>query len=241
MGRVCRCFAALCDMHPMRALFLIPRNPPPRLKSKKWSVPSSYCRIDASRSKVSGTPPETLSSPVILFSGPRSSSASSRAVWWRTTRSGRPPTSSWSIPSSGTSPTRGRCASSSKTTWTAAARSAERKVGVRVLSPQRVCWLVLTCDVCLCSDCRWDRVRVQRQWGRGGGSSGAGGRAQVWRNTLPRIWNRLKLKEHTQITDLFLLLLWIRWNALRWNIQVLHFRVCAFWIGVVSVVPTFIT
>uniref|UniRef100_H3CJ57 non-specific serine/threonine protein kinase n=1 Tax=Tetraodon nigroviridis TaxID=99883 RepID=H3CJ57_TETNG len=31
------CPPALCDMHPMRALFLIPRNPPPRLKSKKWS------------------------------------------------------------------------------------------------------------------------------------------------------------------------------------------------------------
>ncbi|KAI1287929.1 Traf2 and NCK-interacting protein kinase [Halotydeus destructor] len=27
----------LCDLHPMRALFLIPRNPPPRIKSKKWS------------------------------------------------------------------------------------------------------------------------------------------------------------------------------------------------------------
>uniref|UniRef100_A0A8D3CPU4 non-specific serine/threonine protein kinase n=1 Tax=Scophthalmus maximus TaxID=52904 RepID=A0A8D3CPU4_SCOMX len=28
----------LCDMHPMRALFLIPRNPAPRLKSKKWFI-----------------------------------------------------------------------------------------------------------------------------------------------------------------------------------------------------------
>ena len=30
--------AALCSMHPMRALFLIPRNPPPRLKNpRKWT------------------------------------------------------------------------------------------------------------------------------------------------------------------------------------------------------------
>uniref|UniRef100_A0A8C4PYB1 Protein kinase domain-containing protein n=3 Tax=Eptatretus burgeri TaxID=7764 RepID=A0A8C4PYB1_EPTBU len=27
----------LCDMHPMRALFLIPKDPPPHLKGKKWS------------------------------------------------------------------------------------------------------------------------------------------------------------------------------------------------------------
>lgn len=33
---LCLLTAALCDMHPMRALFLIPRNPAPRLKSKKW-------------------------------------------------------------------------------------------------------------------------------------------------------------------------------------------------------------
>ncbi|XP_076804938.1 misshapen-like kinase 1 isoform X1 [Clavelina lepadiformis] len=28
----------LCDMHPMRALFLIPRNTPPRLREKKWTM-----------------------------------------------------------------------------------------------------------------------------------------------------------------------------------------------------------
>ncbi len=30
-------YLALCEMHPMRALFLIPRNVAPRLKSK-WFV-----------------------------------------------------------------------------------------------------------------------------------------------------------------------------------------------------------
>uniref|UniRef100_A0A8D3EDK6 non-specific serine/threonine protein kinase n=1 Tax=Scophthalmus maximus TaxID=52904 RepID=A0A8D3EDK6_SCOMX len=35
----------LCDMHPMRALFLIPRNPAPRLKSKKCSSLSSSCLV----------------------------------------------------------------------------------------------------------------------------------------------------------------------------------------------------
>nr|XP_042902924.1 serine/threonine-protein kinase mig-15 isoform X2 [Parasteatoda tepidariorum] len=34
---MCESQPPLCDMHPMRALFLIPRNPPPRLKSKKWN------------------------------------------------------------------------------------------------------------------------------------------------------------------------------------------------------------
>uniref|UniRef100_A0A8C5I2E3 non-specific serine/threonine protein kinase n=1 Tax=Gouania willdenowi TaxID=441366 RepID=A0A8C5I2E3_GOUWI len=37
MTNIMCCSSALCDMHPMRALFLIPRNPAPRLKSKKWS------------------------------------------------------------------------------------------------------------------------------------------------------------------------------------------------------------
>lgn len=38
-------FPALCDMHPMRALFLIPRNPPPRLKSKKWYVETTLFSV----------------------------------------------------------------------------------------------------------------------------------------------------------------------------------------------------
>lgn len=33
----------LCELHPMRALFLIPRNPPPKLKQRKWS--SRFCEF----------------------------------------------------------------------------------------------------------------------------------------------------------------------------------------------------
>lgn len=44
---------ALCDMHPMRALFLIPRNPAPRLKSKKWWVPLSlFTKVTKTRPPV---------------------------------------------------------------------------------------------------------------------------------------------------------------------------------------------
>jgi len=35
--------AALCELHPMRALFLIPRNPAPRLRTKKWQVWLGCC------------------------------------------------------------------------------------------------------------------------------------------------------------------------------------------------------
>lgn len=37
--------SALCDMHPMRALFLIPRSPPPRLKSRKWYNLFFLCNV----------------------------------------------------------------------------------------------------------------------------------------------------------------------------------------------------
>uniref|UniRef100_A0A6Q2WSC6 non-specific serine/threonine protein kinase n=1 Tax=Esox lucius TaxID=8010 RepID=A0A6Q2WSC6_ESOLU len=47
----------LCDMHPMRALFLIPRNPAPRLKSKKWCKFQSF--IESCLVKSHGQRPST--------------------------------------------------------------------------------------------------------------------------------------------------------------------------------------
>ena len=62
------------------------------------------------------------------LTGRRSSSALSRAAWWRITPSVLPLSSCWSTPSSGTSPTRGRSASSSKTTSTEPRRRGARRV-----------------------------------------------------------------------------------------------------------------
>ena len=33
----------LCELHPMRALFLIPRNPPPKLKKEKGKWTGNFC------------------------------------------------------------------------------------------------------------------------------------------------------------------------------------------------------
>ena len=60
--------------------------------------------------------------------GQRSSSASSRAAWWRITPSVPPLSSCSNTLSSGISPTRGKSASSSKTTLTAPRRRGVRKV-----------------------------------------------------------------------------------------------------------------
>lgn len=60
--------------------------------------------------------------------GPRSSSTLLRTVWWRITPRGRPLISSWNTRSSETSRTRGRSASSSRTTSTTRARRGGRKV-----------------------------------------------------------------------------------------------------------------
>lgn len=60
--------------------------------------------------------------------GPKSFLVSSRAVWWRTTRSAPRRSSSWSTPSSETNPTRGKSAFSSKTTSTVPRRRGEKRV-----------------------------------------------------------------------------------------------------------------
>lgn len=62
------CFPlALCDMHPMRALFLIPRNPPPRLKSKKWWAKFEPLSTLKNISHIKSTPNITYNSPVLTW------------------------------------------------------------------------------------------------------------------------------------------------------------------------------
>lgn len=121
-------------MHPMRALFLIPRNPAPRLKSKKWWVKHLGPSWSCSAGSVRGGVRCVLSLPFTharVSPGPKSSSPSSRAACWRATASGRAPSSSSNTPSSETFPTNGRSASSWRTTSTAPRRGGGR--GVRLV------------------------------------------------------------------------------------------------------------
>lgn len=60
--------------------------------------------------------------------GPKSFSVLLRAAWWRITHSVLQQSSSWSTRLSEISPTRGKCAFSSKTTLTAPRRRGERRV-----------------------------------------------------------------------------------------------------------------
>lgn len=66
--RMCVAYSALCDMHPMRALFLIPRNPSPKLKTKKWwavhlavlCLFPNFCRyFDSADWRLNATPPSS--------------------------------------------------------------------------------------------------------------------------------------------------------------------------------------
>lgn len=62
--------------------------------------------------------------------GPKSFSVLLRAVWWRITHNVLQQSSSWSTHLSEISPTRGKCAFSSKTTSTAPRRRGERRVRI---------------------------------------------------------------------------------------------------------------
>lgn len=105
-----------------------------------FHITALYCklpkfrRLDEWLAKRQTTSPFIWWEMLILWSdvfpptGLRSSSISSRTVWWRIIPSGPPPISSWNIRSSETSRTRGRSASSSRTTSITRARRGARKV-----------------------------------------------------------------------------------------------------------------
>lgn len=69
-----------------------------------------------------------ICSSFITCIGPKSFSVLLRAVWWRITHNALQQSSSWSTHLSEISPTRGKCAFSSKTTSTAPRRRGERRV-----------------------------------------------------------------------------------------------------------------
>lgn len=76
--------------------------------------------------------------------GPKSFSVLLRAVWWRITHNVLPQSSSWSTHLSEISPTRGKCAFSSKTTLTAPRRRGERRVCIFCcLTVKLSKWIVL--------------------------------------------------------------------------------------------------
>ena len=153
MNHIVDCFAALCDLHPMRALFLIPRNPPPRLKSKKWydwyfiSCVFFSCDFHQSGDDVSvynvTTCVNVVNVAMYTHAGRSAFTVSSTRVTWRTTHSVRRRSSCSSIRSFAISRPSGRCASSSKTTSTVIASSANvsHRSSKHKSSAQLTAWL----------------------------------------------------------------------------------------------------
>lgn len=111
--------------------------------------------------------------------GPKSFSASLKAVWWRTTRSDPQPNSCSNIRSFVTNPMRGRSEFSWKITSIARRRKGARKVHLSPHLWTTACYVTFA-SLGMSSEHRWDWVWVQWQWGGRRGSGGAGGRTKVW-------------------------------------------------------------